>query len=185
MNDASEARLATCIKAERLARNWSLAEMAERSGVSRAMLSKIERGEASPTAVLLVRIASSFGLTFSDLIVRSEIRGGQVLRAADQPKWQDPETGYVRRHLSPPSDAPLELVHVDLPAGASVSFPAASYTFVNQAIWVIAGRLELHEGDIVHVLDPGDCFRLGAPVDRVLCAPGPEPAVYLVALSKR
>ncbi|MBV9456432.1 MAG: helix-turn-helix transcriptional regulator, partial [Bradyrhizobium sp.] len=49
-------RLAQRIRLERDSRGWSLAELAERSGVSKATISKIERAEVSPTAVVLVRL---------------------------------------------------------------------------------------------------------------------------------
>ncbi|MGO4840814.1 LacI family transcriptional regulator, partial [Rhizobiaceae sp. 2RAB30] len=99
-----------------------------------------------------------------------------------QPVWVDPETGYVRRHLSPPTDMPLELVRVELPAGARVAFPAASYAFIRQQIWLIEGRLDFTEGDVVHAMAAGDCLALGSPADCAFHAPGPERAVYLVAL---
>ncbi|ESX69440.1 XRE family transcriptional regulator [Mesorhizobium sp. M0027] len=172
------------IHAERVARSWSLAELAEQSDVSKAMLSTIERGMTSPTAALLVRIAAAFGMTLSTLIARAELQGGGLLRERDQPVWRDPSTGYVRRHLSPVSDMPLELIRVQLPAGAKVSFPAASYAFIRQQIWLISGQLEFIEGDVVHRLEPGDCLALGAPSDCVFHAPGPDAADYLVALAR-
>ncbi|TPL90689.1 helix-turn-helix transcriptional regulator [Mesorhizobium sp. B2-3-13] len=171
------------IHAERIMRDWSLAELAERSGVSKAMLSTIERGMTSPTAALLVRIAAAFGMTLSTLIARAELQGGGLLRAADQPVWRDPDTGYVRRHLSPACDMPLELIKVHLPAGAKVSLPAASYAFIKQQIWLISGQLEFTEGDQVHRLEPGDCLALGAPSDCTFHALGAG-ADYLVALVK-
>jgi transcriptional regulator with XRE-family HTH domain len=170
------------IHAERSTRDWSLAELADRSGVSKAMLSTIERGKTSPTAALLVRIASAFGMTLSTLIARAELQGGGLLREGDQPVWRDPATGYVRRHLSTASEMPLELIRVQLPAGAKVNFPAASYAFIKQQLWLIAEQLEFTEGDIVHRLEPGDCLALGAPSDCSFHAPGPDDADYLVAL---
>src|SRR4051812_26605111 len=127
IQDDLPASIARRIRAERTQHGWSLAELAGRSGVSKAMLSAIERGEASPTASLLVRIAAAYGMTLSALIARAESGGGGMVRAAEQPEWRDPETGYVRRHLSPASDVPMELIRVELPAGARVSFPASSY----------------------------------------------------------
>ncbi len=152
--------------------------------MSKAMLSAIERGATSPTAALLVRIASAFKLTLSALIARAEAGDGGLLRQADQPVWTDPETGYVRRHISPPSDMPMELIRVELPAGARVAFPARSYAFIRQQIWLIEGRLDFSEGEVVHRMQPGDCLALGSPADCVFHAPGPRPAIYLVALMR-
>jgi transcriptional regulator with XRE-family HTH domain len=177
--------LARRIRTERETRGWSLTDLAARSGLSKAMLSNVERAAASPTAGTLVRIASAFGLTLSGLIARAEQDGGQLLRAADQPAWQDPDTGYVRRHVSPQSDVPTDLVHVTLPAKASVSFPAASYAFVRHYIWLIEGRLDFIEGETTHHLHPGDCLKLGAPVDCTYHAPGPADAVYLVVVMRQ
>jgi transcriptional regulator with XRE-family HTH domain len=177
--------LAARIRTERASRNWSLAELAQRSGVSKAMLSAIERGETSPTAALLVRVAAAFGLTLSALIARAEMQGGRLLRAEDQPEWRDPETGYVRRHVSPASDSPLELIRVEMPAGQTVHLPAASYTFIRQMIWLIEGRLDFTEGTVLHDMRPGDCLELGPPANCTFHAPGPGPAVYLVAVMRR
>ena len=66
-------RLATTLRLEREARAWSLAGLAERSGVSKAMISKIERGEASPTAALLGRLSGACGLSMSTLLARAEL----------------------------------------------------------------------------------------------------------------
>ena len=147
ISDGTANGIARRVRAERGQRTWSLAELAERSGVSKAMLSAIERGSASPTAALLVRIASAFGLTLSTLIARAELGNGGLVRHGDQPVWTDPETGYVRRHLSPPCDMPLELIRVELPAGARVAFPARSYAFIRQQIWLLDGRLDFSEGE--------------------------------------
>ena len=184
IQDGLSASIARRIHAERVGRNWSLSALAERSGVSKAMLSAIERGNASPTASLLVRIASAYGMTLSSLIARAESGGGGLARAAEQPEWRDPETGYLRRHLSPASDMPLELISVELPVGASVSFPASAYAFIRQQIWLIAGRLDFTEGGQVHAMQPGDCLALGSPADCTFHAPGPKPAIYLVALTR-
>lgn len=184
MSDIEEisSGIATRIREARKSRKWSLAELANRSGVSRAMLSVIERGETSPTAVLLVKIATAFDMTLSKLIAQAEGTTGALLRAEAQPVWRDPETGYLRRHLSPATDMPLELVHVELPAGARVKLPASSYAFIWQQIWLISGRLDFVEGESVHAMQPGDCLALGSPSNSEFHAPGPQPAIYLVAL---
>lgn len=174
--------IAARVRAERSKREWSLAELAVRAGVSKAMLSAIERGETSPTAVLLIRISAAFGMTLSALIARAEAAKGSLARSDAQPVWTDPETGYVRRHLSPDADMPLELVRVELPVGARVTLPASGYVFIRQQIWLIDGRLDFSEGDNVHHMQPGDCLALGPPSDCTFFALGPDPAVYLVAV---
>ena len=168
-------------------RQWSLADLAERSGVSRAMLSKIERDEASPTAELLVRIAAAFGMTLSSLIALAEVSaGGLLLRAEDQRRWTDPGTGYVRRHITPPSPDGLELIHVRLPPGQEVNFPAGVYGVSSEMIWLLSGRLKFTDGDTVIDMLAGDCYRMGAaPAARRYHAPGPQPAIYVVALVAR
>lgn len=177
--------IGTRIRIERGARGWALDELARRSGVSKAMLSRIERSESSPTAELLVRIAAAFEMTLSSLIARAEGASGTLRRAAEQPRWTDPATGYVRRHLSPPGGEPLDLVHVTLPAGAEVGFPAAAYAFASHQVWVISGALHFSEGATEHRLEAGDCLHLGHPADCRYRAPGPEAAVYLVAVLRR
>ena len=160
-----DARLAARLKTEREARGWSIAELAQRSGVSKAMISKVERGEASPTASLLGRLSGAFGLTLSTLLARAEDHGGRLARAAGQPVWLDPEAGFRRTAISPPGSAVLELVQGELPAGATILYPASAFAFIDQQIWVLKGTLHFTEGAVTHALHPGDCLALGAPAD--------------------
>ena len=83
VDDLSQ-RLALRIKLERDGRGWSLAELAERAGVSKATISKIERAEVSPTAVVLVRLASAFDLTLAGLMLRAEGQRERLSRASTQ-----------------------------------------------------------------------------------------------------
>src|ERR1700716_2033859 len=118
--DKSGAQIARRLRLERDMRGWSLAELGARSGVSKATISKIEREEVSPTAVILVRLANAFDLTLAGLLLRAEGPGGRVSRAAGQPVWRDPETGYLRKQVFSRPDHPLEVVQVELPAGRRV-----------------------------------------------------------------
>src|ERR1700755_3496134 len=93
--DEASGRIARRLRLERDSRGWSLADLAERSGVSRATISKIERAEVSPTAVVLVPFAGAFDLTLAGLMLRAEGQGERLTRASDQPVWSDPETGYL------------------------------------------------------------------------------------------
>ncbi len=179
-------QLSKRLRTEREARGWTVAELAGRSGVSRAMISKVERAEASPTATLLGRLSGAFGLTLSTLLARAEgTDGSRLMRAKQQPLWQDPKTGYLRRTLSPATGGPLELVRIELPPGARVAYPAAAFAFLRQQIWVMAGVLAFTEGGTEHRLEPGDCLELGPPADCAFRNPDAVPCVYLVALVRR
>lgn len=185
MVDPLSASLAATLRGGRLARDLSVSALAERSGVSRAMIGKIERGEAQPTAALLGRLSGALGMTLSELVARAEGDGRRLVRAADQPRWTDPDSGYRRRAVSPATGGLLELVEVELPAGAQVSYPADAYTFIHQQIWLLQGRLRFREGDTEHELDTGDCLQLGPPAPCSFINPTGETCRYLVALTKR
>jgi transcriptional regulator with XRE-family HTH domain len=176
------ARLSRRISDERRARKWSLADLADRSGVSKAMLSKVERGEASPTAQVLVRIASAFGETLAGLLTAADGPSAGLLRLADQESWTDPASGYRRRQIYLSASLPLELVEVELPAGASVSVPAAAYRLIRQVAWVIEGRLTICEGASRAELAAGDRLEFGPPSDVVFRNDGSATCRYLVAV---
>ncbi|WP_184704250.1 helix-turn-helix domain-containing protein [Rhizobium lusitanum] len=178
--DDIERRIGARIRIERESRGWSLTELAERSAVSRAMIHKIERGESSPTATLLGKLSGAFSLSMSTLMARAEMQQGRFLRQEEQPVWIDPQTGYKRRHVSPKSDLPLDLVRIELPAGAEVPMPASAYAFMRQLIWVLEGRLTFLEGDVRHVMSEGDCLELGPPTDCVFRNETGEPCIYAV-----
>jgi transcriptional regulator with XRE-family HTH domain len=184
--DETSRQIASRIKLERDARGWSLAELAERAGVSKATVSKIERAEVSPTAVILVRIAAAFDLTLAGLLLRAEGDGeeGRVSRAAEQPVWRDPDTGYTRRQVLVRPDHPLEMVLVELPAGQQVVLPASSYAHIRQAVWVQSGQLVILEAGMRNVLAAGDCLPFGPPADVTFANQTEVPCIYVVVLAR-
>ncbi len=177
--------IAARVRAEREARSWSLADLARQSDVSKAMISKIERGESSPTTVVLGRLCGAFGLTLSTFLTRAEGHGGRLVRAGEQPSWTDADSGCVRTLVSPNAGGPIEIVAVDLPAGAEVRFPASIYSVFHQIVMVLQGRLTLAEGQATHQLEAGDCLELGPPSDCVFANRGEDSCRYLVAASRR
>lgn len=181
-----DARLGARLRAEREARGWSLTELARRSGVSRSMIHKVERGASSPTTALLSKVAGALGLTVSELLARAEggVRGARLLRAAEQPQWHDLDSGGVRRQLAPVpgSTLPLELVHVELPAGAVLTLPQTAYTFIQQLVWVVKGRLTFVEAGATRELGTGDCLELSSPAESRFHNATRAPCEYLVAV---
>jgi transcriptional regulator with XRE-family HTH domain len=176
--------LASTLRSARLARKLSTSSLAEASGVSQAMISKIERGEAQPTAVLLGRLSGALGMTLSELVARAENDERRLARAADQLTWTDPGSGYRRRAVSPSTTLPLQLVEVDLPPGAVIAYPAEAYSFSHHQIWVLAGCLRFREGDVEHELRAGDCLALGPPAPCSYVNSSNKACRYLVAVTR-
>src|ERR1700691_5023328 len=81
--------LATRVRLERTSREWSMDELSKRAGVSRAMISKIERQQCSPTATVLGRLSAAFGISMSALLAHAEAEGRRLLRFEDQQVWID------------------------------------------------------------------------------------------------
>lgn len=182
--DDTEVKLARRIRQEREARGWSLSELARHADVSKAAISKIERGETSPTAGLLIRLSGAFGLTLAGLLLRAEGDAGRFIPADSQPTWTDPATGYRRRQVFARPDHPVEIVEVALPPGSSVTMPASSYAHIRQAVRTLSGQLTLTEGGETFVLDPGDCLGFGAPSDVTFANPTNTTCTYLVVLTR-
>jgi transcriptional regulator with XRE-family HTH domain len=165
---------------------WSLDTLAERSGVSRSTISLIERGESSPTAIVLDKLATALHVPLASLFeqVSSDARPSPVSRADTQAVWTDPASGYVRRHLSAPIPCPTQLVEIHFPAGQRVSYETAMQEAdVVQQLWIIRGTMEVRVGETVWRLDKGDCLTMKLDQPTTFHNPGRVVARYLVALT--
>ncbi|MFG2881127.1 helix-turn-helix domain-containing protein [Streptomyces sp. NPDC048297] len=182
-------QIAARVRTERERRRWTLAQLADASGVSQAMISRIERGESSPTAVVLGKLSAAFQLSVASLLAlaegtRDEPEAGAGVRRRDgTDEWQDPGTGYRRRQISGPR-FPAEVAEIHLPPGARVPYPAAAFAFVRQIVWVLDGRLTFHDGDTVHELGAGDTIELGEPTERVFANTTDSECRYAVVLTR-
>ncbi|QRF60029.1 helix-turn-helix domain-containing protein [Variovorax paradoxus] len=163
-----DALIARRLLALRQAQGLSLAELAERSGVSKAMISKVERAQSSPTAVLLGRLAAGLGVPLAQLLTQDEGRDTQRLRPrAAQAVWRDPGAGYLRRQvLERGAAGGIELVEVELPRAARVAYPRWSGKPYRQCLWLLEGQLQVDYGEERFRLASGDCLDFG--VDRAL-----------------
>jgi transcriptional regulator with XRE-family HTH domain len=155
-----ERRIAQQLARLRGERSWSLETLAEKTGISRATLSRLERAELSPTAAMLGKLCSVYGWTLSRLMAEAETRPPNLVSAAAQAEWKDPETGYRRRVISPPSpELRGELVEVRIPAGATVSYDAAPIVGLEHHLWMLEGAITLDVEGSHFSLRPGDCLR--------------------------
>jgi transcriptional regulator with XRE-family HTH domain len=178
-----ERRIAQRLARLRGDRGWSLDALADRTGISRATLSRLERAELSPTAAMLGTLCTVFGWTLSRLMADAETRPPKVVRAAEQAAWTDPDSGYRRRAVSPPSAGLRgELVEVHMPAGASVSFDASPVAGLEHHLWMLEGSLALEVDGAVFRLRPGDCLRYVLTGSTRFHSTGRREARYLVAI---
>ncbi|MBD3942730.1 helix-turn-helix transcriptional regulator [Microbacterium sp. NEAU-LLC] len=171
------------LRSARERRGWSGGELAAASGVSRAMIDRIERGASSPTATLLGRLATALGLTVSNLLSRPAAAERGVLRAAERAFWTDPDTGYRRRQVAATPAFPVDVTEVTLPPGARVAYPAETYAFSRHLVWVTDGTLTFHEGVTVHRLTAGDRLVLGEVVECAYENSEDEDCTYVVVVA--
>jgi transcriptional regulator with XRE-family HTH domain len=183
------ARIAARLTQLRYENGWSIEHLADRSGVSRAMISKIERAESSPTATVLNKLSVGFGIPLPSLFGPSHYN--QALLTARNPissprrqlEWHDPETGYRRRTLTPAGAIqPVCLSEVHLAEGGSVTLDSASGAkAAHQQIWMLEGWLELRTGTDIYQLAAGDCIALTLDGPLSIRNPATSRARYLLA----
>ncbi|MFJ6851066.1 helix-turn-helix domain-containing protein [Streptomyces sp. NPDC091271] len=181
--DSVDDRLAVRLGALRTEHGWSLDELSRRAGVSRSTLSRLERGELSPTTAVLGRLCTVYGRTMSRLLMEVEAEPPQLVPAARQPVWRDEPSGFVRRSVSPPHPGlRAEVVEGTLDAGAALSYENAPVPGVEQHIWVLEGTVEITVGGTTHTVHEGDClrFRLRGP-SHFRC-PGPLRVRYALMI---
>ncbi|WP_313896986.1 helix-turn-helix domain-containing protein [Streptomyces sp. GC420] len=180
---AVDARLAARLGELRGACGWSLDELARRSGVSRSTLSRLERGEISPTAALLGRLCPVYGLTMSRLLGEVEAEPAQLVRAGEQSVWKDEDSGFVRRSVSPPHPGlRAEVVEGTLRPGAVIAYDAPPVPGMEQHIWVLEGAVEVTVQGARHLLAAGDALRFRLWGETRFHCPGPEPVRYAVVV---
>jgi transcriptional regulator with XRE-family HTH domain len=177
--------IGTKVRSLRSARGMRLEDLSARSGVSRAMLSRIERGESSPTAQLLNRVCAGLDVTLSALFATTEAPPSPLLRRSEQMPWRDPGSGYVRRVVSPAgTGSPAEMVEVSFPDGAEVAFGNLHLSDVDQHIWILDGTMEVTVDGASHRLDKGDCLHMRLDQAVRFANPFGRAARYLVVVSR-
>jgi transcriptional regulator with XRE-family HTH domain len=178
-------RIAMRVRAMRAERGMTLDALANKSHVSRSMLSLIERGESSATAVVLEKIASALGVALASLFEDASAPADPVSRAESRTSWRDPQSGYTRRNISPPNyPSPIQIVAIELPAGAKVAYETGvREENIHQQIWIQSGSLEITVGRLTHRLDEDDCLAMQLNEPTTFRNRTRKPTRYVVVLS--
>src|SRR5437879_1617896 len=148
----SNFRIAGRVRALRTDLGMTLDALAAKCAVSRSMLSLVERGESSPTAVVLEKIATGLRVPLATLFDDARAPANPVSRSGDRIAWRDPQSGYARRNISPANFAsPIQIVEVVLPAGAKVAYETGARDLtIHQQIWVRQGSIEVAVGSATY-----------------------------------
>lgn len=163
----------------------TLEEVAQRTGISRATLSRIERGDNSPTANTLGRLCSTYKVTMSQLLLEIEDDAPRLIPRSAATTWSDPQTGFMRTAISPPARGyDIELVWGELPPGATVDYSAPPSQGMEQHIVLFDGNLILTLGDDMFRLGCDDCLRMKLHGTVSFQNPGRSVARYLVAIRR-
>lgn len=153
-------RIARRLRELRAERGWPLDELARRSAVSRATLSRLENGDVSPTASVLGKLCGAYGLTMSRLMRMVEDVFVPLVARDAQPVWQDASIGFTRRSVSPPAQALAgEALECTLAPGAHIRYDSTPRPGLEHHLILVEGRLEVTLDGRVNVLHPGDCLR--------------------------
>ena len=178
-------RIAARVRSLRAEQGLSLDALAAKCDVSRSMLSLVERGESSPTAVVLEKIATGLGVMLASLFEDTAAPPDPVGRGRERSTWRDPDSGYLRRNVSPPNyPSPLQLVDVELPAGAKVAYESgAREASIHQQIWVREGALEVTLGSVTYRLEQDDCLAMQLNEPITYRNRTRKPVRYLVAIA--
>jgi transcriptional regulator with XRE-family HTH domain len=178
-------RIADRVRALRSDLHMSLDALAARCDVSRSMISLIERGESSATAVVLEKIATGLGVPLATLFDDPDASLKPVSRRHERTPWRDPQSGYIRRNISPANyPSPIRIVEVILPAGARVAYEtAAREVNIHQQIWVRKGTVEVTLGGVTHRLLQDDCLAMQLNEPTAFHNPTRRPARYVVVVA--
>lgn len=183
--EAINENLGRRVKKLRTDRGWSLEELAGASGVSRSMLSEIEREKANPTLTVTFRIARAFGLTLQELIESAETSASriQVIRASDRAQVYRSDKQCEIRTLSPLNlEKDVEFYELTLrPGGALRSQPHFEGT--REFLTVEEGGVRIESGTDTDELTKGDSGTYRADVPHAIINTGrAEALVFLVVI---
>jgi transcriptional regulator with XRE-family HTH domain len=180
--EAIHRQLGRRVRQLRTARDWSLETLAGASGVSKSMLSEIERDQANPTLAVTLRIARAFNMTLGELLEAPEATSNVAVIRADDRAYHFRSDRYCRiRTLSPLNlEKDVEFYEVQLQPGGALR-SAAHYEGTREFLTVQQGRVRIESGNDIEQLGPGDSASYRADIPHAIVNAGNgEALVFLV-----
>ena len=180
----SSGRLGVRVRDLRKERGLTLEELARVSGVSRAMISKLERGEKNPTLVIAARLAEGLGVSLSRLAGVEERREVVVVPKEGRTVLRDPETGFERQSLSPTFPGRgVEFLRNVVPEGSTSGDFPPHRKGVEEHIVVESGQLEATLDGEKYRLREGDALYFAADVPHRFDNAGRGECAYYLVIS--
>lgn len=181
--DELERLLAQRLKALRQERGWSLDELAKRSLVSRATLSRLENAEVSPTTSVLGKLCSAYGLPMSRLMRMIEDTFQPLVPRAAQAVWADPVHGFRRRSVSPPAATLAgEALECELQADTTIHYDTTPRPGLEHHLIMLTGQLGLCVDGQQYQLRAGDCLRYQLQGASTFQTPPDSGAIYILLI---
>ncbi|WP_445534993.1 helix-turn-helix domain-containing protein [Acinetobacter sp. G18] len=182
-------RIAHRIRELRLARGYTLEMLATRCKVSRSAISLIERAETSPTAVVLEKLANGLEVPLTQIFINETISPSPqpVIHRNEQAEWRDPETGYIRRTVSPPNlKLPFQIVEIEFPPHSRITYEMSeSSKVVQQQLWLVEGQIDIQLGENSYALGQGDCLAMQLDQPVIYSNNSSQVARYILVVSNQ
>ncbi len=181
--DEISGQLSQRVRALRKERGWSLDSLSAACGVSRSMLSQIERGEANPTLAVTVRISQAFGIALGELVEAPVSTSSiEVIRAEDRTFHYRSDAECRIRTLSPLHlEKDVEFYEVLLHNGGKLK-SAPHFKGTREFLTVEKGKIELQSGDDSTLLGPGDSASYRVDVPHTIANAGRGEAVLFLVV---
>jgi transcriptional regulator with XRE-family HTH domain len=178
--------LPASLKGQRTGQSLTIEQLSKRSGVSRAMISKIERGEATPTTSTLGKLAEALDVSISQMVGGPKEAGLLLTRHADQPVFTEPGTGFSRRSLSPLyRGRGVDFVLNTLPPGKATGPFPSHRPGVEEHLYVQSGKVAIIVGDERHELNAGDFLFYPGDQEHVFQNIGDEEAAFFIVIDNK
>jgi transcriptional regulator with XRE-family HTH domain len=171
------------LRARRVKAGLTLEGLAQKSRVSKSMISKVERGDVQPSLDIAVRLAEALNTSLSEMVRHDEYARVVKIARKDQSVVRDPARKWERRLLSPIfTGASLEVLYATVKPKVNLgTFPRHAQG-TEEYIVVLRGELRISINGAAHLLRTGDSLFFEANKDHSLGNPSTRPAEYLIVI---
>ena len=164
-------------------RGMSMSALATASSVSKAMISKIERGDGGVSAATLGKLAEALEVRISDLLTKSEYKEVVYSPLDTQPVLHDRKRKYVRRALSPifPGRG-IDVVHNELGPGGRTGLFSPHKKGVHEYLVILSGTLSVHLNEQKITMKQGDSLFFDGDCIHEMVNETKEPVSWLLVI---